>query len=84
MCYLIFICGVTEYGCSFDELWKSGPTEGRKKYTDFGAYGISAVQFKALKCAASWCFISEDLWYTEKWDTKWDAFLPIFMSMNEK
>ena len=21
---------------------------------------------------------------TEKWDTKWDAFLPILMSMNEK
>ncbi|CAB9515559.1 unknown protein [Seminavis robusta] len=81
-CFLLLIasCLETENG---SDLWKRGPSSGRKEYPDFGQY-LPLNYWKAFTCAVGLCFGPEEYWYLDKRDVPWDAIVPAVIGFNKK
>ncbi|CAB9517187.1 hypothetical protein SEMRO_837_G209150.1 [Seminavis robusta] len=81
-CFLLLIasCLETENG---SDLWKRGPSSGRKEYPDFGQY-MPLNYWKAFCCAIGVCFGDEKYWYLDKRDIPWDVIVPAVSGFNKK
>eukprot|EP00797_Seminavis_robusta_P009610 Sro169_g074980.1 n/a (342) ;mRNA; r:10060-11085 len=81
-CFLLLIasCLETENG---SDLWKRGPSSGRKEYPDFGQY-MPLNYWKAFCCAIGVCFGPEEYWYLDKRDVPWDVIVPAVTGFNKK
>jgi len=72
-CYLLVIAAASECENGITNLWKRGPSGGRRSYPDFGQY-VALNTFKAFKNAAPFCWCESTYWYLDKRDRPWDIF----------
>ena len=82
-CYLLMLAAATENEVGVDNLWKKGPTGGRRNYPDFGQY-MPRNWFIAFQSAAGLMWSPKSLWYKDKTEKTWDIFMPALDSFNEK
>ena len=82
-CYLLLIAACTEVEIGVMNLWKNGPSEGRRDYPDFGQY-MPREYFNAWKSAAAFAWCDKSHWYKPATDMPWDVFQPCLDSFNSK
>ncbi|KAG7356382.1 transposase IS4 [Nitzschia inconspicua] len=82
-CYLIMVAAATESEVGVENLWKRGPTGGRRDYPDFGQY-LPRNWFVAFQAAAGYMWSPKKYWYDEKHNKPWDIFVPALDSFNAK
>jgi Transposase IS4 len=82
-CYLLVLAAVGEVKLGVDNLWKKGPSVGRKDYPDFGRY-VPVHYFKAWQAAAPMMWCDEKYWYEDRRNMDWGVFVPIVKAYNGK
>ena len=83
MGWALLIAGATELSNGVENLWKSGPGEGRKALPGFNKY-MPKKAFEAWRCAAPYLWGEEVDWNLEDDLKTWDIFNPVVASFNEK
>ncbi|KAG7339288.1 hypothetical protein IV203_023991 [Nitzschia inconspicua] len=74
-CYLMMVAAATESEVGVENLWKRGPTGGRRDYPDFGQC-LPRNWFVAFQCATGYMWSPKKYWYQEKHNKQWDIFVP--------
>lgn len=81
--FKLIIAAASELENGVSNLWKSGPSNGRRDYPDFGQY-MAKNEFKCFQSAIAFCWADKKIWYTDKRDVPWDVFLPCLADFNER
>ncbi|KAG7355119.1 hypothetical protein IV203_004475 [Nitzschia inconspicua] len=79
----MMVAAATESEVGVENLWKRGPTGGRRDYPDFGQY-LPRNWFVAFQSAAGYMWSPKKYWYQEKHNKPWDIFAPAMDSFNAK
>jgi hypothetical protein len=82
-CYLLLIAAASEVENGVENLWKRGPSGGRREYPDFGQYAPINT-FKAFRISAPMCWCHKIHWYKDKRDRPWVIFEECLASFNQK